>query len=209
MYVLTERYPALPLSSGCVKLVGGIPVYTRGECAGMYLIRKEGGVYAERRPAQVGDVFEVYVALGPPKRFIFSTQGVTALDGIDLFHGFKKRGLWKEVAPSFYAAVATYASKCTYCAAFFELAERPSVLGGRTVRMAKTGGRWRVEIVTPPGRSEEFKQVTLAVFKTADFIYSVRLGGPVDVALDAYSAPTKRSATALVPAPALLAKAAH
>ncbi|MEM1596956.1 MAG: hypothetical protein QXP31_00405 [Pyrobaculum sp.] len=213
MYILTERYSSLPLPSGCVKLIGGVPIYVKERCAGAYLVKKEGGVYAERRPAKVGEVFEVYVAWGPPRRYIFSPHGSVSLDGLDLFRGFKKRGLWKELVPSFYAAVAAYASKCAYCAAFFELAEKPGALGGRAIRVAKAGGRWHVEVVTPPGRSEEFKQAALAVFKTADFIYYVRLGGPVDVALDAYLATAKKPAyvTVVAPAPALrsLAKTGH
>ena len=41
-------------------------------------------------------------------------------DGLDLFHGFRKKGLRQEVAPAFYAAVSAYAARCGYCTAYVE-----------------------------------------------------------------------------------------
>ena len=120
MYVLTRRFNAPPAGGRCVKLVGGVAVALGGRCAGRYLVVKRGaGVYASAKPLQTLET-PIYVAAGAPRRYLFTAGAAKVEDGLDLFHGFRKRGLRQEVAPAFYAAVSAYAARCGYCTAYVE-----------------------------------------------------------------------------------------
>jgi hypothetical protein len=201
VYVLTRRFPSLPLEEGCIELVSNALVYSN-KCAGRYLVVKSG-VYASKKPAR--GVKTVYIAEGLPLRIDLSTGRVA--EGLDLFRGFFKRGLWKEVAPSFYAAVSTYAARCTFCTALIEARLKSSLpprAEGVAVEVVKKGGLHRFTIVAPPGRSHVFKELLVKIFDAAAAIGTVELGVPATPPLTLYmekmeKKESRKTTTLLVP----------
>ncbi|ACB40798.1 hypothetical protein [Pyrobaculum neutrophilum] len=210
MIVLTQRYGALPLEEGCIKLVGAAPAFTRDSCAGRYLLVKRGaGVYLERRPVKP-EGLAFYIAVGPPRRVEYAGGGFRFGDGLDLFHGFAKRGLWRELTPSLHAAVSTYAARCAYCTAHIEAAysRRPasSRAPGVYIEVEGRAGRYRAVAVSLPGRSNAFREAVAKLLDEAEAIYSIRLGAAVDTPLDLYLQPPV-PLYRLAPAPAIAAVA--
>jgi len=201
--VLTELYNALPVEGGCVRLVGGWPHLTEGSCAGRYLVVERGrGVRASSAAVGGGPLVFFVAAGGPPMRFVLSEGAVRAVgDGLELFSGFVKRGLWRELEPAFFAAVARYGARCSYCTAYMEVAGRasPARRAGLIVSVGTAGGVRRVVVVSAPGHSEDFKRAVLEAYRSARAIYAFGLGVPVDVALDVYMPPRARPTAEVAP----------
>jgi hypothetical protein len=193
MYVLTPRFNTLPLGEMCVKLVGEAPVVLSGSCQGRYLVLKRGeGVFPASAPVEES-VF--YVAAGYPKRVELVNSTVAVSDGMELFRGFVKRGLWWELARAFAAALAIYASRCIYCTAYIEalFKSRPRLqeTHGVVTSLEKTQEGYRVVVVSGPGRSDIFKRVVESLFHFSIHIHELALGATVDAPLNLYLPPTR------------------
>ncbi|WP_167827651.1 hypothetical protein [Pyrobaculum islandicum] len=207
MIILTQRYDAIPLRNGCIKLVETTPLLLAERCTGRYLVLKRGdGIYTSNRPvSETNLVF--YIAAGLPRRVRYIDSVVKIEEGFDLFQGLTKRGLWREIAPSFYAAVSAYAARCTYCTAYIEVESkrRPQQIKDSRViiEVAGLAGRYRAVVVSPPGRSDVFKDAVIKLFDNADVIHMVKLGAAVDVPLDLYL-PAHVITYRVAPAPTLL-----
>jgi hypothetical protein len=120
MYVLTRRFPSLPLEKGCIELAGDVLTFSE-RCQGRYLVAKRG-VYPSSEPVKA--VEELYIAEGPPLRV--DLVAGKAEESLRLFQNFVKAGLWRELASSFYAAASSYAARCHYCTAVVDVAlKRP------------------------------------------------------------------------------------
>ncbi|AFA39522.1 hypothetical protein Pogu_1495 [Pyrobaculum oguniense TE7] len=196
VYVLTKSYNSLPLRDGCLRLVGDVPLLVGERCRGRYLVVEKGrGVRAATGQA-AGSV--VYVASGPPRKVVVEESVLRIEDGLDLFDGFVKKGLWRELESAFFAAVARYASRCIYCTALAEATfltpphpRRGSGMLVEVVRQAKT---YRVLVVSAPGHSDVFKREVERLFRLSVRIHAIRLGIPLDAPLDLYA--QSRPATA-------------
>ncbi|MCX8137721.1 hypothetical protein [Pyrobaculum aerophilum] len=189
MYVLTPRFNSLPIGDKCVKLVGEIPVLLEGPCKGRYLIIERRGVYASDKPLAEASVF--YVAAGYPRRVEAAGGVLIATDGLDLFNGFTKRGLWRELEPSLHTAVAYYAGRCAYCTAYieavFKIPPQPYKSPGMAVEVEKSGKTYKVVAVAAPGHSDGFKTAILRLIRQISSIERISLGITVDAPLDLYS----------------------
>jgi hypothetical protein len=197
MYVLTPRFNILPMGKKCVKLVGEVPVLLNEPCQGRYLVLKRGeGVYPGSASVEES-VF--YIAAGYPKKIELSNGALTISDGLSLFRGFVKRGLWWELARAFNAALAIYASRCIYCTAYIEAVfkSRPRLQlnNGVVASLEKTQVGYRVVVVSGPGRSDAFKWAVETLFRISTYIHEVMLGTTVDVPLSLYL-PSARPAPA-------------
>ncbi|MGB9704123.1 MAG: hypothetical protein ACPL3C_01640 [Pyrobaculum sp.] len=193
MYVLTPRFNTLPLGERCVKLVGEVPVVLNEPCQGRYLVLKRGeGVYPESASVEES-VF--YIAAGYPKRVELNDGALAVSDGLGLFRGFAKRGVWWELARAFNAALAVYASRCIYCTAYMEAVfkSRPRLQVGNGVvaSFEKTQVGYRAVVVSGPGRSDVFKWVVETLFRISTYINEVALGATVDAPLSLYLPPTR------------------
>jgi hypothetical protein len=189
--VLTPSYNLLPLGGVCVKLAGGSLVISSSGCKGRYLVVERGsGVYASGKPLERAGGLVVYVASGPPRRYELAGGAMRVEDGMDLFRGFVKRGLWRELARSFYAAVSAYAARCDYCTAYIEarLAKWPihSIPPGLFVGAVRLDKKYRAVVISLPGHSGAFKCALLKLFDKATVVHDVRLGSAIDVPLDVY-----------------------
>jgi len=186
-----------------VRLVGGWPHFTKGNCAGRYLVVERGRGVRASSTAVIGNPLVFFVvAGGPPVRFVLSEGAVRAVgDGLELFSGFVKRGLWKELEPAFFAAVAMYGARCSYCTAYMEVVGRvlPARRAGLIVSVGMAGGVRRVVVVSAPGHSEDFKRAVVEAYRSARAIYAFRLGVSVDVALDVYMPPRAKLAAEVAP----------
>jgi len=128
-------------------------------------------------------------------------ERLNALQRLELFSGFVKRGLWKELEPAFFAVVAMYGARCSYCTAYMEVAGRvlPARRAGLIVSVGMAGGVRRVVVVSAPGHSEDFKRAVVEAYRSARAIYAFRLGVSVDVALDVYMPPRAKLAAEVAP----------
>ncbi|AET33808.1 hypothetical protein [Pyrobaculum ferrireducens] len=193
MHVLTPRFNILPMGKKCVKLVGEVPVLLNEPCQGRYLVLKRGeGVYPGSASVEES-VF--YVAAGFPKRVELSNGTLTTSDGLSLFRGFVKRGLWWELARAFNAALAIYASRCIYCTAYIEAVfkSRPRLQLGNGVvaSLEKTQRGYRAVVISGPGRSDVFKWAVETLFRISTHIHEVTLGATVDAPLSLYLPPAR------------------
>jgi len=189
MYILTRRFPSLPLEKGCIELVGDVLMFSE-RCRGRYLVAKRG-VYPSSKPVKA--VEELYIADGPPLRV--DLVAGRAEESLRIFQNFVKAGLWRELASSFYAAVSAYAARCHYCTAVVDVElKKPVALEGvlskppRGVGMSveERGGVYHIEVVSIPGHSQGFREVVIEIFHVADVIKAVRFGAVAEPPLTLY-----------------------
>jgi len=191
MYVLTRRFPSLPLERGCIELAGGVLMFSE-RCQGRYLVARRG-VYPSSKPVKA--VEEIYIAEGPPLRV--DLVAGRAEEGLRLFQNFVKAGLWRELASSFYAAASFYAARCHYCTAAMDVALKKPVAfeniiaeGGpsRGVEVSAEGRRgvYHIEVVSIPGHSQRFKEIVIEIFHVADVIKAVKFGVVAELPLTLY-----------------------
>jgi hypothetical protein len=189
MYVLTRRFTSLPLENGCIELAGGVLTFSE-RCQGRYLVAKRG-VYPSSKPVKA--VEELYIAEGLPLRV--DLVAGKAEESLRLFQNFVKAGLWRELAPSFYAAVSSYAARCHYCTAVVDVAlKRPTALEnvilkpsrGVEVSAEERRGVYHIEVVSIPGHSQRFKEVVVEIFHVADAIKAVKFGTVAEPPLTLY-----------------------
>lgn len=185
MIVLTRRFNSVAVGDICVQLVGEVAVWERARCVSRYLTKR--GLKPSTRPVSPPAV--VYTAAGRPKKLVVNSH-VEVEDGLDLFSGFEKRGMWREVAPSFYAVLADYVSRRHFYTMRIDVAgdfatsevKKP----GFYMSVERAGGTWRVTIAAAPGMGQAFKEAAAAVFDKATAVRNMALGTPVDVPLDVY-----------------------
>ena len=176
--------------------MGDVPLLVSERCRGRYLVVEKGrGVRAAAGQAAGG---VVYVASGPPRKVVVEGGVLRVEDGLDLFEGFVKKGLWRELESAFYAAVARYASRCIYCTALVEAAfsapPHPRRGSGIFVEVARQAKAYRVLVVSAPGHSDAFKKEVEKLFRLSAHIYAIRLGIPSDAPLDLYAQPRPAAA---------------
>ena len=189
MYVLTRRFPSLPLEEGCIELAGGVLTFSE-RCRGRYLVAKRG-VYPSSKPVKA--VKELYIADGPPLRVDLAAG--RAEESLRIFQNFVKAGLWRELASSFYAAVSAYAARCEYCTATIDVElKKPMALEGVLLKpprgvgasVEERRGVYHIEVVSIPGHSQSFKEVVIEIFHVADVIKAVRFGTVAEPPLTLY-----------------------
>lgn len=186
MIVLTRRFSSVAVGGICVRVVGGEVVWGGGRCEGRFLTYRNG---FRRGVGSVSPPAVVYVAVGRPRKLVVDGS-VEIEDGIDLFSGFVKKGLWREVAPSFYATVTDYVSRRHFytmkMAAAGRLAEASIRESGFYMAVERRGSMWEVIIAAAPGMGQRFKEAAFETFERADVVYRFSLGVPIDVPMDLF-----------------------
>jgi len=189
MYVLTRRFPSLPLEKGCIELAGDVLTFSE-KCQGRYLVAKRG-VYPSSEPVKA--VEELYIAEGPPLRV--DLVAGKAEESLRLFQNFVKAGLWRELASSFYAAASSYAARCHYCTAVVDVAFKKPIALENVISKSSRGvgvsaeerrGVYHIEVVSIPGHSQRFKEVVVEIFHVADAIKAVKFGTVAELPLTLY-----------------------
>lgn len=194
MIVLTRRFNSIYVGGMCIRVVKEAVVWSAERCSNSYLLYSPSrGFWPSQRPPS--EDADVYIAAGRPRKIEFG-RGVEVRDGLNLFNGFVKKGLWREVAPSFHAALADYVSKSIYHTIEMTIRGRVNRLvreSGFYMAVERRGGYSHVLIIATPGRGQLFREVAAEVFNKAEAIKKVHLGVAVDTPLDIYLSHSKYS----------------